>query len=151
MLGPLKGDLATMGVHFGSSILLTIIPIFDLVVAPTTQSSSNLSPLWSLLSVKSFDRYAFFWGNGSPVDRRLEVLMVALPALFRISRTVLFRYIHPRFSAVVVHQIKQPLVLYFRPWALFDHLHDSSRAEQGHDRVVILAIKRRSEIMCQCY
>lgn len=69
MLNPMESDLMTaVGMHLSTSILLSVIPVLDLVIASTAQGARYLGPFRSLLSMKAFDSHAFFCGDRPAVD-----------------------------------------------------------------------------------
>lgn len=101
-----------MSTHLRSPVLLAIVPVLDLVVASTTECSSYLSPLRTFFGVISFDGHALFRRDGAPVDRRLQILVIALPALLGVPAAMFLRDVHPRFRPVIVDKIKKPFILH---------------------------------------
>jgi hypothetical protein len=65
------------------SVLTTVPPVLDCIVAASLQTSRNLSPPLAHLSDHLFDQLALVRRNGIMVQRRLKVLVVTFPALLR--------------------------------------------------------------------
>jgi len=98
--------------HLRSPVLLAVIPVLDLVITSTAEYSSYFSPLWTLFGVISFDGHALFRCDGAPIDRRLQILVIALPALLGIPAAMFFRDVHPRLCPVIIYKIEKPFVLH---------------------------------------
>lgn len=69
MLNPMKSNLMTaVGMHLGTSVFLSVVPVFDLVIASTAQGARYFRPFRAFFSMKAFYSHAFFCSDRPAVD-----------------------------------------------------------------------------------
>lgn len=64
-----------------SSIHSTVPPVLDRIVTSAMKTPSNFGPSLAHVSDETFNKFTFFGCDGLVVERRLEILVVAFPAL----------------------------------------------------------------------
>lgn len=84
----------------------TIPPVFDSIVAPVAQSSSDFSPPLAHFMHEALDNQPLLDGNGLPVERRLEVLMETLTALLGRPIVHVLRNADPVIRALLANELK---------------------------------------------
>ena len=86
------------------SIHSTIPPVFNGIVASATQSSSDFGPSLAHLRNHLLNQKTFLGSDGIMIEIRLQVLVEALPTLFRRSGLNGLRDAHPVVCAVKLNQ-----------------------------------------------
>lgn len=124
---------STMLMATPSPVLPTVPPVLDGVVASSLEPASNLGPALAHLRDHLLDLLAFLGRDGVVIQRRLEVLVVTLPALFGRACSDGMRDPDPVGSPVLLNQSNKIHVLGLRPrpTAMVDHGGKSRRGSQS--------------------
>ena len=87
-----------------SAVHTAVPPVFDGIVAPSTQAASDFSPSFAHLGDHLLDENALLWSDGFMVQVGLQVLMEPLPALLGRPGLDCLRDADPIVSAMKVDQ-----------------------------------------------
>lgn len=136
--------MTVVGTHFGSAVLLAIVPILDLVIASSTECSGDLSPFWAFLGIVPLDVDTLLWGDGTSIDTRLQILVIALSALFSVSGAMFLRNVHPRLRPMDSDKVQESRVLHLGPGTFLDACHHSCSVKQGHVAEIAAVIDGRA-------
>jgi len=115
--GKLGGDRVASGSSLSSDdgtsapVDTSIPPVLDSVVAAARKSPSNLRPPLSNFSDEPLDEFALLWGNGLVVERGLQVLVEAFPALLGSPGSDEVRNANPVVRAMSLDELEEARVL----------------------------------------
>lgn len=88
-----------------SSIHTTVPPIFDSIVTPASQSTSNLGPAFAHLGNQLLDQNSLFGCDGLVVKIGFQILVKAFTALLRRPSLDGARDANPVVSAMEIDQM----------------------------------------------
>ena len=117
--------------HTSATIDPAIPPVLHGVIATSRHPSSDLGPASTHIVHVLLNPCALFGRDRFMVERRLQVLMIALSTLFRRTRANGPSDSYPIMRATGIHQVEQAFVFFLRPWPPLDILLRRRRSPRG--------------------